>query len=96
MSGVDELDAVAEGVVDVGAEWARELVGPADGMADGGESLGQLGQRSDAERGVGLAGRPEVVLDAEVHLHRTAANQHPPREANGSGLGSWVKPSRPQ
>ena len=84
--GGDELEAVAPGVTDVKPALARNLglVGPRNGHAlgleRGGQRLERVG-RLDEQRRMGLAGRAERILDADVQL--TVAEREPASPANG-------------
>ena len=83
----DELDPVAEGVVDVGA-FPRGPVGVgAHRHAGGAQGRHQRRQVADDERRVGLAGRTEVLLDAEMHRHRPVAEPAAAPRRQRIGLG---------
>ena len=94
----DELDAVAERIVDEAARETGE-VDVATRLAAGFGELGeqQLERRDVAqrERGVGLRRRRERLAHADVQLLAPHANQQPPRPASASGFAISGRPSRP-
>jgi hypothetical protein len=68
VSAGEQLDPVAEGIVDVALLHATDLVAAAHRMAGGIERRRQAIEVVDDQRRVGLAGGAEVDLDAEMDL----------------------------
>ena len=77
----------------VAATEPGEVVVPLHLDAVLGEPVRQAVEVLHDDAGVGLAGRPEVLLDAEVQLDAAGRNQAPPRAASTGGLGTSVMPS---
>ena len=71
VDALEQLDAVAERVVDVALPEAVDAVAVADVDPGGRQAVAERVEIVDEQRGVGLAGRTEVGLDAEVHLDRS-------------------------
>lgn len=75
--GLEELEPVVERVSAVEAVMAGELAVPGNRVARLLQPAGECGQPVDEHTGVGLAGRGERLLDAEVHLQVAAAEPAP-------------------
>ena len=95
MTGVDELDAVPEGIVDV-TPGALGLVGVRPYVDPGRRRRrDQPGQITYHQRRMGLPGRAEIGLDAQMEGDGARREPAPPRAAIGSGLGIRTNPRNP-
>jgi hypothetical protein len=83
---LQELEAVCEGVVGVDASEAREVGIPGDRLPGGGEAGDDLVEVVDKDARVGLAGGPELVVDAEVQLDAAGAKPGAAARRQGRGL----------
>ena len=90
-SGFDQLDPVAERIGDKAPTEVSELAVPAHRVPCVGEGLDEVVQPLNYKRRMGLLGRPETVLDAEMYLHVSVLE--PPSASGGErgGLGSGRK-----
>jgi hypothetical protein len=89
LAGLDQLDAVAEGIVHVDPPAPVDVLGGADIDPGGRDLCQQRIQVVDLERRVGLAGGLERVLDTEVQLNRAASE---PAAAPGRQLRRLAYP----
>jgi hypothetical protein len=88
----EQLDPIAEWIVDEDPVVTFEFDVLADGHAGAPQVADQILQVIDDEGGVRLARRREFLLDSE--MRPSLSNQHPPRAASSGGFTSSGIPRR--
>jgi hypothetical protein len=95
MSRLDQLDSIPERVVNVATAHVGHLVVEADVVTGRCEGPAQTVEILHQQRGVGLAGRPEVVFDPQVEYHLVVGEPTAAPGCEHRGLRPLLEPQEP-